>query len=1166
MADYVHLRAHSEYSLVDGILRIKPTIARVAELGMPALALTDLNNMFAAVKFYRAAVNTGIKPILGADVLLLDDQERVSKLALLIMNDFGYSNLVELISRAHTTGQVRGQPYVKRTWLSELNQGLVCLSGAASGDIGRALVNGNTKEAEQLAKAWSQDFEDRFYLEVQRTGRAGDEDQLHGAVELAQKLELPLVATNEVCFLNPSEFEAHEARTCIHQGATLADPRRSRDYSEQQYLRSPEEMAELFADLPEALENTIEIAKRCNFELGLGQYYLPEYPTPEDLSEADYLREVAADGLSKRCDSGHIDTGVADLDAYHKRLKLELDIIIEMGFAGYFLIVMDFIRWAKDNGIPVGPGRGSGAGSLVAYALEITDLDPIAYDLLFERFLNPERVSMPDFDIDFCMENRDRVIAYVAERYGRQAVSQIVTFGTMAAKAVVRDVARVQGKSYGLADRLSKMIPFEVGMTLDKAFEQEEKLREFLDQDEEAQEIWDMALQLEGVSRNCGKHAGGVVIAPTKLTDFAPLYCDEAGENLVTQYDKDDVESVGLVKFDFLGLRTLTIIDWAVKLVNERLEREKKTPLDIQVIPLDDTETFELLKRAETTAVFQLESRGMKDLIKRLGPENFEEIVALVALFRPGPLESGMVNDFIERKHGKQAVAYPHPKYQHEGLKPVLESTYGIILYQEQVMQIAQVIGGYSLGGADLLRRAMGKKKPEEMAKQREIFTQGAADQGIDDDLATNLFDLMEKFAGYGFNKSHSAAYALIAYQTAWLKAHYPAEFMAAVMSSDMQNTDKVVGFIDECNRMGLDITPPDVNAGSYTFTVNRENQIVYGLGAIKGLGEGAIESIIQGRETHRYKDLHDFCARIDLKKVSKRSMEALVRSGALDALVPDYPEKELGWVRALLTAQLPDAIGHAELKIANASAGMTDMFALDPSVPDDEPIEMSWNDNKNAKVESWTTRERLRLEKETLGLYLTGHPIEEFAGELEDLVSSRLADLRPGENKQWLGGLILDKRTVKTKRGDLLGILTLDDRSARVEVTLFSDAYRDAEALLLPDTIVLIEGQVEHDDYSGNLRVRGERVKSLYELRRERIKGLHILSPEKPLDSHTLDVIKDNLKPYCGGKCPVKVEVKYNGYSGEVRLGASWSIEPRDEALQELRQALGPESLRLEY
>ncbi len=1162
MLDFVHLRAHSEYSLVDGILRIKPTVKRVAELGMPALAITDLTNLFAAVKFFRAAQGAGIKPLLGADLLLRDDQDRLARVPLLVMNAEGYANLVALISRAYTQGQWLGQACVERAWISEFSDGLICLSGASQGDVGRALLHGQSEEAEMLAQGWQRDFPNRYYLEVQRTGRPGDEDQLHAAAVLADQLGLPLVATNEVCFLDRSEFEAHEARTCIHQGATLADPRRKRAYTDQQYLRSAGEMAELFADLLEALENTVQIAMRCNFSLGLDQYYLPEYPTPDGMTEADYLRASAREGLGQRLQRGQAKPRDGAEPEYWQRLKLELDIIIQMGFAGYFLVVMDFIRWAKDNGIPVGPGRGSGAGSLVAYALAITDLDPIAYDLLFERFLNPERVSMPDFDIDFCMENRDRVIAYVAERYGRDAVSQIVTFGTMAAKAVVRDVARVQGKSYGLADRLSKMIPFEVGMTLEKAFEQEERLREFLQQDEDAQEIWDMALQLEGITRNCGKHAGGVVIAPTRLTDFTPLYCDERGENLVTQYDKDDVEAVGLVKFDFLGLRTLTIIDWALALANQRLARNGQPALDIGTLPLDDPATYELLKRAETTAVFQLESRGMKDLIKRLGPENFEEIIALVALFRPGPLQSGMVDDFIDRKHGRQPVSYPHPKYQHDALKPVLESTYGIILYQEQVMQIAQVIGGYSLGGADLLRRAMGKKKPEEMAKQRETFTQGAAAQGIGDDLSTNLFDLMEKFAGYGFNKSHSAAYALIAYQTAWLKTHFPAEFMAAVMSSDMQNTDKVVGFIDEANRMGLDITPPDVNAGSFGFTVNGKNQIVYGLGAIKGLGEGAIESIIQGRQESLYCDLQEFCLRIDLKKVNKRSMEALIRCGALDSLCQAHEDR--GWVRAALTAQLPEAIGHAEKRLANASAGMSDMFAGDDSrlAVTAETAALSIPQG----MRPWSSRERLKLEKETLGLYLTGHPIEEFAPELAALVANRIADLRQGDNKQWLGGLVVDQRTLRTKRGDQLCILTLDDRSGRIEVTLFSDLYREAEALLRPDTILLIEGQVEHDDYSGGLRVRAERVRSLFELRRERVKTLHIEPANQGLNAAAISQLKANLEPYRGGNCPVSVRVRANGFSGEVRLGPDWRIEPRDEVLQELRQSLGSGSVRLEY
>ncbi len=771
---------------------------------------------------------------------------------------------------------------------------------------------------------------------------------------------------------------------------------------------------------------------------------------------------------------------------------------------------------------------------------------------------------MPDFDIDFCMEGRDRVIAYVAERYGREAVSQIVTFGTMAAKAVVRDVARVQGKSYGLADRLSKMIPFEVGMTLAKALEQEERLRDFLQEDEDAQEIWDMALQLEGVTRNCGKHAGGVVIAPTKLTDFTPLYCDGQGENLVTQYDKDDVESVGLVKFDFLGLRTLTIIDWAVALVNTRRQREGQSNLDIHSLPMDDTATFDLLKRAETTAVFQLESRGMKDLIKRLGPENFEEIVALVALFRPGPLQSGMVDDFIARKHGQQSVSYPHPKYQHESLQPILESTYGIILYQEQVMQIAQVIGGYSLGGADLLRRAMGKKKPEEMAKQRQIFMQGASDQGINEDLASNLFDLMEKFAGYGFNKSHSAAYALIAYQTAWLKAHYPAEFMAAVMSSDMQNTDKVVGFIDECSRMGLEITPPDVNTGSYIFTVNTKNEIVYGLGAVKGLGESAIESIIQNREKRSYQSLEDFCKRIDLKKVNKRSMEALIRCGALDRLISGV--EDVGWARSVLTAHLPRVIREAEQEAANASAGMVDMFASSPQ-EDAENSEASANLEHQAKsIQPWSSRERLRLEKETLGLYLTGHPIDEHIDEIAALIGNRIVDLQPKESKQRIGGLVVDRRLIKTKRGDQLCILTLDDRSARIEATLFPDVYLEFESILSGEEILAFEGLVEQDDYSGGIRIRVEQVKSLYEMRKSQVKSLRIAVSDVTLDQHALGALKMHLKPYCGGSCPVQIEVRCNGYSGNICLGNEWRIEPRDEVLHELRQMLGTDSIRLEF
>ncbi|TNE78713.1 MAG: DNA polymerase III subunit alpha, partial [Gammaproteobacteria bacterium] len=926
---FVHLRLHSEYSLVDGMVRLKQLVKRVADFGMPAVALTDVCNFYGLVKFYKAAQGAGIKPICGADLQVAGDtpEDPAFTVTLLVMNQEGYRNLTRLISRAYQEGQVQGKPRVKREWIADAAPGLIALAGRFS-DVGQALLSGKGDLASQHLSGWLGQFPDRLYLELTRTGRAGEEDYLHRAVALAGANNCPVVATNDVRFLDAEQFEAHEARVCIGEGRVLDDPRRERRYSEQQYLRSPKEMVALFSDIPEALENSVEIARRCSLELQLGEYFLPEYPIPEGMTTDSYFEKVSWEGLETRL-AVLLDSSAPDYQAqrqvYLDRLRFELDIIIQMGFPGYFLIVMDFIRWAKENDIPVGPGRGSGAGSLVAYALGITDLDPLEYDLLFERFLNPERVSMPDFDIDFCMDNRDRVIAYVADRYGRDAVSQIITFGTMAAKAVVRDVARVQGKSYGLADKLSKMIPPDIGMTLEKAVAQEEVLQEFLDNDEEAQEIWEMALQLEGVTRNVGKHAGGVVIAPTTLTDFAPLYCDETGEGLVTQFDKDDVEQAGLVKFDFLGLRTLTIIDWAVKMVNERLQESGAEPISIEAIPLDDPATYGLMQRAETTAVFQLESRGMKDLIKRVEPNCFEDIVALVALFRPGPLQSGMVDDFINRKHGRAEVAYPDSKFQHESLKPVLEPTYGVIVYQEQVMQIAQVLAGYTLGGADMLRRAMGKKKPEEMAKQRAIFEDGAKKQGIDPELAIKIFDLVEKFAGYGFNKSHSAAYALLAYQTAWLKQHYAAEFMAAVLSADMQNTDKVVTLIEECRSLSLSLLPPDVNRGRFMFTVSSEGEVIYGLGAIKGLGEGPVNSIIAAREEGGpFRDLFDFCARVDAHRVNKRALEALIRSGALDDV---GPQGDIGYRRAVMLAAMEEAVKMAEQHSRNADCGMTDLF-----------------------------------------------------------------------------------------------------------------------------------------------------------------------------------------------------------------------------------------------
>ena len=1160
--EFVHLRLHSEYSLVDGLVRIKPLTKKVAEIGMPAVALTDFNNFFGLVKFYKAAQAVGVKPILGADLLVLDEdgEGNPTQLVLLIADEQGYKNLTRLISKAYQAGQRQGIPYIRRSWLAEFSAGLIALSGGRHGEIGMALVSGRQTDAEQLLVEFMGLFPDRFYLELQRTGRPGEESYLHAAVELAGKLSCPVVATNDVRFIDAAEFEAHEARVCIHEGRALDDPRRERRYSEHQYLRTPDEMAELFSDIPEALQNTVEIAKRCSLDLRLGEYFLPDYPIPDGMTINEFFIDVSEDGLRERLES-LFDVHAPDFDekqlVYADRLKFELDIIIQMGFPGYFLIVMDFIRWAKDNDIPVGPGRGSGAGSLVAYALKITDLDPIEYDLLFERFLNPERVSMPDFDIDFCMEGRDRVIAYVSEQYGRDAVSQIVTFGTMAAKAVVRDVARVQGKSYGLADKLSKLIPFEVGITLEKAVEQEEELKQFLTQDEEASEIWSMALQLEGVARNCGKHAGGVVIAPTKITDFAPIYCDESGAAVVTQFDKNDVEEAGLIKFDFLGLRTLTIIDWAVRMINNTRALNDEEPLDIKRIPLDDEATFKLMQRAETTAVFQLESRGMKELIKKLGPDRFEDIVALVALFRPGPLQSGMVDDFINRKKGRAEVSYPHVQYQHECLKPALAPTYGIILYQEQVMQIAQEMGGYTLGGADLLRRAMGKKNADEMAKQRESFTAGAVSKGFAEELASNIFDLMEKFAGYGFNKSHSAAYALVAYQTAWLKAHYPAEFMAATISSDMDKTDKVVTFIDECRAMGLDLLPPDVNQGQFRFSVDSEGRVIYGLGVIKGLGEGPVSSIIAARtEGGAFKDLFDFCARVDGRKVNKRGLEAMIRSGALDEI---GPEGDIGYRRAVMLAGMDEAVKLAEQHTRNTMSGMGDLFG-DSVV--DSASDINYNSYNAAR--SLSLKDRLNGEKETLGLYLTGHPIDEYEIELKSMVANRIADLRPGKSGTTVSGMVVGMRIMKNKRGESFAFLTLDDKSGRVELSVWAEKFNAYREILVKDALLVVQGIVSEDSFTGGLKMAADSIQSIYEARCSKLSSLQLNVSESAVD--WVDRFHNTVSGYREGNCPVTVEYSAASASGQLKLGSQWLVQPRDDLIYLLREEFGKDSVTLRY
>ena len=979
-------------------------------------------------------------------------------------------------------------------------------------------------------------------------------------MSLADHAGVPLVATNDVRFLAADDYQAHEVRVCINSGRALADPRRPREYSAQQYLRSPKEMTALFADIPDALDNAVEIAQRCNLSLQLGKSVLPRFAVPQGQSTESYLRVQAHAGLERRLEHIAAVDGREAMNrtVYEQRLARELEVIQTMGFASYFLIVADFIQWARDNDIPVGPGRGSGAGSLVAYSLGITDIDPISYDLLFERFLNPERVSMPDFDIDFCMEGRDRVIDYVAQRYGRDQVSQIITFGSMAAKAVVRDVGRVLGHPYGYVDRIAKLIPFELGMTLDKALEQEPELAELYAKEEEVQVLLDLARSLEGLTRNAGKHAGGVVIAPSALTDFTPLYCEPGGEGLVSQFDKDDVERVGLVKFDFLGLRTLTIIDRAVQSIRRSRQTEGGPALDIRRIPLDDPETYALLRRQETTAVFQLESRGMKDLIKRLQPDTFEEIVALVALFRPGPLQSGMVDDFINRKHGRAEVAYPHP-----ALEAILKPTYGVILYQEQVMQIAQVLAGYSLGGADLLRRAMGKKKPEEMAKQREVFLAGAVANGVSEASASHIFDLMEKFAGYGFNKSHSAAYALLSYQTAYLKAHYPAEFMAAVLSADMDNTDKVVTLIDECRQMRLTVMPPDVNTSRYDFRAVDAATLRYGLGAIKGVGRAAIESILAERESGGpFSDLADLCRRADLRKVNRRALEAMIRAGALDSL---------GDSRAKLLGRLDATLKLAEQHVRADSLGQADFFGLQR--PAAEVIARQAPDG----VE-WSERERLQAEKETLGLYLTGHPITAYEAELRRFTSGRLADLaealgndasaeqgfargRPNRSVV-VSGLIVTLRRQAGKRA----FITLDDRSGRIEVPVFEREYQRYKPLLVKDGLLVVEGVLGHDDFSGGMRLSPKHIMDLDEARARFARALEIRLENEPASATLIERMEAILTAHRDGGCPVWVKYRSARAAARLRLGSQWRVRPCGRLLSELRGCFGDEAVVLRY
>ena len=1145
---FVHLHVHSEYSLEDGLIRIGALADKISEGKMPAVALTEQGNLFSALKFYRTAQKSGVKPIVGVELRINDhkDYKESSKLVLLCQNYNGYQNLNCLITRSYREGQFQGVAYVQKEWMKDYAEGLIALSGAQQGNVGKALLAGNYDHARTLLNEWLSIFSDRFYLELQRTNHAGENDYIYSAVELAAELNTPVVATNNVMFLSEEEFEAHEARVCIHQGYTLDDSRRPHLYTSEQYLRTAEEMIDLFSDIPEAIENTIAVARRCNLELTLGENYLPDFSVPKGFDQDEWLIHKSKEGLGQRL----VIEEDEDLDelqgVYQERLEVELDVIIEMGFSGYFLIVADFIQWAKDNAIPVGPGRGSGAGSLVAYTLGITELDPLQYDLLFERFLNPERVSLPDFDIDFCMERRDEVIDYVARKYGRDRVSQIITYGRMAAKAVVRDVGRVLGYPYGFVDQIAKLIPFDLNMTLARAMEEEAVLKQRYRDEDEVSTLIDLAQQLEGISRNAGRHAGGIVIAPRPLTNYMPLYCEQGSESPVSQFDMGDVEAIGLVKFDLLGLRTLTIIDWAIRDINLIRNREGRSPIDINHIPLDDQKTYELIRRNETTAIFQLESDGMKKLIKRLQPDGFDDLIALVALFRPGPLQSGMVDDYIDCKHGKARIRYPHPKLEH-----ILKPTNGVILYQEQVMQIAQILAGYTLGAADLLRRAMGKKKHGEMAEQRTIFTEGAVSNGVDESVAKGIFDLMEKFAGYGFNKSHSTAYALIAYQTAWLKVHYPAYFMAAVLSSDMDNTDKVVMLRDEVETMNLKLEAPSINQSHYKFTVENDSTIRFGLGAIKGVGKAAIETITDERdENGLFIDLFDLCRRLDLRKVSRRILDSIIRSSAAD---------ELGPGRSRMSASLDKAIRLAEQSSNNAHSGQDDLFGLFLVVETDKKV------GSSAFLEAveWSDDERLIGEKETLGFYLEGHPIIKYESELKGLIGARLKDIKIGNNVR-VAGYIHRMRTRSGNRGKMAEVL-LDDRTARANVTVYSNVFQKYSNHLVKDQLVIIDGEVVEDDFfTSGYSIIANDIYTLAQMRKHANLRLRLC---KQGDCRAdMNYLKETLASYCRGTSYVSVEYRNDEGQCTLSLGEEWKINIDDALLESLRNYLGKDNVYLDY
>lgn len=1145
---FIHLRCHSEYSISDGIVRISDYVKKALKTSMPALGLTDFNNLFGAVKFYKSATASGIKPIFGSDIYVenLANQEQPHRMALLCQNQIGFTNLSELLSKAYKENQLRGKPVIKKSWIFQSHEGLIALSGSTSGAIGNLLDQNKITEAKDELGLWKKSFGDRFYLEIQRFRDGASRDKENKYIErvcfLAAENEVPLVATHPIQFMENDDFRAHESKTCIADGYMLGDKRRPKHYTKEQFFKTSDEMVELFHDIPSAIHNTVAIAKRCNFEFSLGEIFLPDFPIPSDTKIEDYLLLEAKKGLDVRLESLYSDHNEREkqIPKYLDRLKFEVKVINEMGYAGYFLIVADFINWSKSNNIPVGPGRGSGAGSVVAYSLGITDLDPLAYNLLFERFLNPDRISMPDFDIDFCQEGRDKVIEYVRKKYGSDSVSQIATFGTMAAKAVLRDVGRVLDLPYNFVDTIAKLVPMELGITLKDAIDKEPQLKSRIKNEEEVKELFDLALKLEGLVRNVSMHAGGVLIAPSKISEFSPIYCQPGAEGIISQFDKDDVEAVGLVKFDFLGLRTLTIVDMALENANYIRSKDGNTPLQLDNIPIDDEPTFELLKQSNTTAVFQLESKGMKDMLKQARPDCFEDIIALVALYRPGPMD--LIPDFCKRKHGQQQVKYPHP-----ATEEILRETYGIAVYQEQVMQIAQVVAGYTLGGADLLRRAMGKKKVEEMDAQRATFVEGALKHELNQKQASDLFDLLEKFAGYGFNKSHAAAYAMIAYHTGYLKAHYPSAFIAASMSADMNNTDNVHVLFDDCALNNITLLPPDINKSGYKFIPVSQDQILYGLGAIKGTGLSAIEIIIDEREANgEFISLFDFAARLDLRKVNRKAFESLIRAGAFDNIHSN---------RASLLASVNLAINKAEQ--THAHKGQNALFE-----------EFEHSDVPLVDVESWEERKQLVEEKIALGFYFSNHPFKFYEKMIRAFIPNRLTELKPREATYLIAGIISAIRIRMTSRGKI-AIVTLDDGMGRVDVVIGNKILNEAYELVKEDQLLIVEGKVSHDDFTGGNRVSAIKVYDLLTIQSSKAALLSI-ALNKPSDGEKL---KEQLKPYCEemvgnnlSKCKVKIEYQNQTGRVELLLGTDWDVVLHEKLIFDLSKTFHDDNVKIIY